>query len=61
VEAKAKSVSDGLIEKPQGRRSRDYNTFEEMASKREAGLDKETYNNLIASPSVILYINCTDF
>jgi hypothetical protein len=44
----AKSVKDGLIPKPPGRRSRDFNIFEEM-NKHHVKISKDTYNNMIVS------------
>ncbi|KAF9791034.1 hypothetical protein BJ322DRAFT_1104689 [Thelephora terrestris] len=45
--SQAKSVQDELIPKPAGRRSRDFNIFEEMQHEGKVTIDKDTYNNLI--------------
>jgi hypothetical protein len=49
AEARAQSTNDGLIPKPKGRRSRDFNILEMMNEQREEPIPKETYNNLIVS------------
>jgi len=45
----AKSVNTGLIPKPPGRRSRDFNLFDAMNVKDRVKLDKATYKGLIVS------------
>jgi hypothetical protein len=45
----AKNAGEGLIKKPHGRRSRDYNILEEMRSGGRVEISKDKYNNLIVS------------
>ena len=51
--AQAESAKDDLIPKPAGRRSRDFNIFEEMQGKgkKKLTITKDTYNGLIVSGS----------
>ena len=46
---RAKSTSDELIPKPPGRRSRDFNIFEEMKAEGRIEIDKDMYNRLTVS------------
>jgi len=46
---RARSTNDELIPKPHGRRSRDFNIFEEMKAEGRVEINKDTYNNLIVS------------
>ena len=49
AQVKAKGVKEGLIPKPVGRRSRDFNIFDEMQADGKIEVTKDTYNNLIVS------------
>jgi hypothetical protein len=49
--SQAKSIQDELIPKPAGRRSRDFNIFEEMQHEGKVTINKDMYNNLIVSRS----------
>jgi hypothetical protein len=55
MSTQAKSTNNGLIPKPPGRRSRDFNIFDEMKADGKVEIDKETYNNLIVSSLNGLY------
>ena len=46
---RARGTNKGLIPKPPGRRSRDFNIFEEMKAGGRVEINKDTYNNLIVS------------